>query len=236
MAFFNKDRYSKPGPGIEKDAPPKKGLVLFFSIAGRELFGLFKLNLLFLLFCIPIVTIPAALTAMSRITLHMVRDENYFMWQEFWETFKKEFFKSLAAGALLATVLLLSWLSIQFYTLRLSQSMFFYILLALSWLLLLLSMMAGFYLFPMIALMDFPLKTSIQNSFLLVMARLPANLAALAANVFLIFLMVGFFPFTVPLVFVVFFAMLNLIAVFCAYSGMEKHVISSDHPVQEEKP
>lgn len=227
MAFF-KDRYSKPGPGIEKDEPKKTGVALFFSILGREFFSLFKLNLLFLLFSIPIVTIPAALTAMSKITLHMVRDENYFMWSEFWETWKKEFLKSLGAGALLVVLIGLSIISIQFYTLNTSQNMLVYVPLALSWLLCFLGIVAGFYIFPMIALMNFPLKTSIKNSFLLVMVRLPYNLLVLAIIIVVGFLMVAFFPLTVPLLFVALFAILNLIAVFCAYSGMEKYVISSD--------
>lgn len=89
MGLFNS--YTKPGPGIPKDAPPKKGLRLFFDVLTREFFELVKLNLLYLLFCIPIVTIPAATTALCRITLTMIRDQNHFLWNDFFTAFKREF-------------------------------------------------------------------------------------------------------------------------------------------------
>ena len=64
----------KDTPGIAKDAPQKKGFARYFEILWREFFPLIKLNLLFIISCLPIVTIPAALTAMNRITVTMVRD------------------------------------------------------------------------------------------------------------------------------------------------------------------
>ena len=53
--------FAKNGPGIDKDAPPKTGLALFIDIYRREWWNIFKLNLLFLLFCIPVVTIVITL-------------------------------------------------------------------------------------------------------------------------------------------------------------------------------
>ena len=45
--------YSKPGPGVDKDAPKKKGFFLYFEIFRRKFFKLIQANLLFFLCSIP---------------------------------------------------------------------------------------------------------------------------------------------------------------------------------------
>ena len=72
--FFRHD-YSTPGPGIEKDAPEKTGVSRFVEILQLECVTLFQLNLLFLLTCLPVVTIPLALYAMNQVVRRMVLDQ-----------------------------------------------------------------------------------------------------------------------------------------------------------------
>lgn len=50
--FFD---YTKPGPGIPKDAPPKPQIVVFFGIYTRKFWNLIKINLMFNLFNLPAV-------------------------------------------------------------------------------------------------------------------------------------------------------------------------------------
>lgn len=80
--------YEKEGPGIPKDAPKKAGLALFIQILAREWWELAKLNLLIVLFCLPIVTIPAAHAAAMRIGVSMVRDRNVYLLKEYWQAFR----------------------------------------------------------------------------------------------------------------------------------------------------
>jgi uncharacterized membrane protein YesL len=51
--FFGLFDYSKPGPGVPKDAPPKAPILLFFELLQRKFWNLVKLNLMFNLFNIP---------------------------------------------------------------------------------------------------------------------------------------------------------------------------------------
>ncbi len=64
--FFRHD-YSTPGPGIQKDAPEKTGVARFVEILQLECVTLFQLNLLFLLTCLPVITIPLALFALNQV-------------------------------------------------------------------------------------------------------------------------------------------------------------------------
>ena len=89
----------KDRPDLERSAIRKRGFVGYMDMLWREFFELLKLNLLFVLSCVPIITIPAALTAMHRITSVMVRDENHFLWPDYWKAFRRDFWKSLGGGA-----------------------------------------------------------------------------------------------------------------------------------------
>lgn len=47
--------YTKEGPGIPKDAPPKSRFVIFFEVLARKFWKIVRVNLLFLLFNIPAI-------------------------------------------------------------------------------------------------------------------------------------------------------------------------------------
>ena len=47
--------YTKEGPGIPKDAPPKSRFVIFFEVLGRKFWKIIRVNLLFGLFNIPAI-------------------------------------------------------------------------------------------------------------------------------------------------------------------------------------
>ncbi len=82
-------RFLHEGPGIPKDAPKKHGLALFGQIVVREAWDMFKLNLLIVVFSLPIITIPATHAAATRICISMVRDENTYLWRDFWQAFRR---------------------------------------------------------------------------------------------------------------------------------------------------
>lgn len=53
--FFGFFDYTKPGPGVNKDEPPKPRIVVFFEILSRKFWNLVKLNMMFFLFNIPAI-------------------------------------------------------------------------------------------------------------------------------------------------------------------------------------
>lgn len=50
--FFGLFDYNKPGPGVRKDEPEKKGLARYFDILGKRIWKMVALNFLYLLFSI----------------------------------------------------------------------------------------------------------------------------------------------------------------------------------------
>ena len=55
----------------------------FFKVLYENLFELVQLNFLWILSCLPLVTIPAACTAACRISLRMLQQEDYRLEKNF---------------------------------------------------------------------------------------------------------------------------------------------------------
>ena len=65
--FLGFGNYEKPGKGVGKNEREKKRFFQFFDLFFRKLGRLVQLNLLYILFCIPVVTIGPATAAMTKI-------------------------------------------------------------------------------------------------------------------------------------------------------------------------
>lgn len=68
MGLFSPN-YNKPGPGVEKDAPPKPRFFVFFEVFQRKFWNLIKVNLMFSIFNFPALVIAffASLIFMQKL-------------------------------------------------------------------------------------------------------------------------------------------------------------------------
>ena len=112
--FFRKD-YARPGPGIDPNEPEKTGFARFFQIIGLECVTLLKLNLLFLLCCIPVLTIPPALFAMHQVVRKMVLDQPVDCFYHYRTAFRRRLGRSYIAFLLTAAPLAASGYGAFFY-------------------------------------------------------------------------------------------------------------------------
>lgn len=96
---------TREGPGVPRNAPPKRGLALLADVIRREWWMLLQLNLLYIVFALPVVTLPAAQVAASRICAAMLEDRNVYLLRDFWETFRDRFVRATLAGAVGAATL-----------------------------------------------------------------------------------------------------------------------------------
>ena len=71
----------------------------FSQIMGR-VFDLMMLNIIFLIMCIPIVTIGANFTAMYYVTLKMIKNEETYIFRTYWKSFRENFKQATEAMVL----------------------------------------------------------------------------------------------------------------------------------------
>ncbi|MCZ7853681.1 hypothetical protein O9X99_15780 [Agrobacterium salinitolerans] len=81
--------WTREGAGIDKNAPPLTGVALFLDIVKREWWEMVKLNLLFIIASLPVVTMPAAMLATARISVSFANDENTYLLRDFLEALRK---------------------------------------------------------------------------------------------------------------------------------------------------
>lgn len=72
---------------LEKGTDTRNPIIKFFEHFGE----LFVLNLIFILACIPVITIGAAVTALLTMTNKMIRAEDGNIWEGFWKAFRSNF-------------------------------------------------------------------------------------------------------------------------------------------------
>lgn len=97
LESFGQRRFMKEGAG---KPVPERGAGRFFVILGTNIWKLLSLNLLFVLFSLPVVTLPAALIAQNHVCVQLVRRGYVLLWQEFWDEFRRSFLRSLPLGLL----------------------------------------------------------------------------------------------------------------------------------------
>ena len=151
----------------------------FWSFMSRVA-DLVILNLLWLLFCIPVFTIGASTAAMYRVTLNMVRGEGGGVVRSFWASFKLNF----KQGVLLFLILLIPTLLVT-YELWLylsgvvAQSIWMGVVFCFPALLV---SLIGAYIYPLLAQFDNSIKNMLKNACLLAIGNLPYSVVMAALN------------------------------------------------------
>lgn len=137
------------------------------------------LNLLFLISCIPLITIPAAVTAMYACTLKLAGGEG-FEGKWFWNSFRRDFKTSLQIGLLIGAAGILLFIDGHVLTRYFSgvHSIFRYILYVLAFLLLCTASFA----FPLAAQFENTCVQHLKNGALLALRHFPKTLVVLALN------------------------------------------------------
>lgn len=216
--------YLKEGPGIEKDAPPKTGLALFFEILVREFWQLLKLNLLFVICALPLVTFGAARAALSRCTVNMVRDVPNDVWYDFRQELKKDFPRNTVLGLIELFVIgvFLLLLSLPGVLGNTAVCVVLFALAAVG------ALVLG-YLWPMLVAVDVPLRAAVKNAAVLALAFPQHSLPTLAVTLLLYGLSFWMFPLSMPLVLFVPFGMGSFVTSFAAWSDIRRLVIRQNN-------
>ena len=147
-----------------------------FRITER-LINLVVLNLLYLVFCIPIITIGPATTALHYVTLKYAADEEDRVWAPFIHSFKQNFKQGVAVG-LITTILgaYLAWDMYLIYQMVNSGQAFDKVVLVLVSLACIAFLMMKAYIYPLLARYNNTLKQMFKTALVLAIRHLPATL------------------------------------------------------------
>ena len=209
MGLFS-NMYTKEGPGVRKDQPPKKGAARFFEIVFRDYGHLLKLNFLFLLCCLPMLVVVLfgilfrqylgmlliafllflpcamlvgiAMTCLHGLTVKTVRDEPCFLWHEFKKCWKANWKQSIPAGLIFCTLLAMECIAAWYYFFTSAESN--PVLIAFVSFSVLMLVVCWLFTTLQMLFLDMPLAGMLRNSLLILFGyakrTLPAGLITIA--------------------------------------------------------
>ena len=146
------------------------------SFLGRVT-DVFILNIIFIITCIPIVTIGPALTALYTVTLKMVKSEDAYIFKSYFIAFKKNFKIGLFAWLIMLALLVV--LGIDYRIVTTLGGDLSNVLTIVFLALMIMCFLVTLYLFPYIARFENTLKVSFKNAVLIMLASVPWTLLLL---------------------------------------------------------
>ena len=185
------------------------------------------LNILFVICCLPVITIGDAVTAMFYVTLKMARNEESYITRSFFKSFKQNFLQAvgiwliflLAGGILAADYYIVSGrigVMMGSGTMRdvmqvLLIAVFVFYLFALT------------FVFPLLSKFDNTVRNTIKNAFLMSIRHFPVTLACIAIAV-VIALLIIYFPIMMMLSIFILFSMTAYISSFMFVKVFDRYI------------
>lgn len=229
--FFSPKRWNREGPGTPA---PQSGAALYFYLLRTYFWRFFWMNWLFLISCIPIITIPAALTAMDRVMVKLIRERCVLFWEEYKTEFRRSFLKSLPMGVLFGAFLVVSY---YFLSLGLTNQQNAYGMLfnGLGLCIVVIGCTWGSYAFVMLAALELPLGTLLRNAWYLTLLGGKTTLAIMGILVFSGVFLLALFPFSLFLVAIGWVTVAQYSICWFAYSQVEDRIIAPYERQQRER-
>lgn len=197
-----------------------------FVTLWREVYTLIKANLCFLLFCLPVVTIPAALTALHGICVDAVRGEKCRVMRTFLKTIRHQFFQSWGVFGILGVLEFVSAYGAWFYF-RQGNPVTGVLGLFMTAVAVIVLLMIP-YSFCMLARVDLTLKKVLKNAFLLVFLNLKFSICAGVLCLALLVVQLLWWLYLIPLILLIGLALTAYIGTYFSLFGLQKYVLTEE--------
>lgn len=223
------------GSGVSKNAGQKKPFFRFWELFFSKFWKFFQINLIYFLFCLPVVTIGPATAAMTAIMRNFYLEKPQFIFHDFKKEFKKNFKQALPIGLLDLLAIALGVFAILFYASHPDMDTTATVLYVLCLVGVALIIMMSFYIYPQIVALDLKLGQIVVNSLLLVFLNPVGDIITFACFFGYAALIWFFWLFVVFLTPIVPFAWLCFISFFCCYPTIQRVLINPYYEKTGEK-
>ncbi len=229
MGLFND--YMREGKGIKNEIDTRPRLIVFFDILFRKFWNLILVNLLFVLACIPVITIGPAIAGMTKILRNYAREEHAFIWGDFWETFKSNFLKAMLIGIIDFVISFIIIFDLYMYIALNASPILRIAALALMFITATIFIFMNYYIFPMLITFRLTFKQLIKNAFIFAWIGFWRNMLVTIIIAGLTALAVLYIAtFGILYLALIYFSLCGLIINFATYPLIKKHMIDGYDP------
>ena len=212
-------------PSSPREPLEKRRFFVFIDVLFHKFWKLIGLNFLFLLSCIPVVTIGPALCAMAYVNRNFSIGKPLFLISDYWETLRKNWKQGFIYGLFFCGSLGLVGMAIALCIQYTAHNPLFQIPLCLCWAVIGELIIVNFYAPLMIVTLDLSLWDILKNAFILSLVALRINLITLFLVGNLLLACLYFYPYSAFFVITILPAFLSLVSSFNSYPIVEKFLI-----------
>ncbi len=148
-------------------------------------FDLILLNANFLISCIPIFTIGAAISALYNTAIKLVRKEDVYIMNNYWKAFRSSFKQGTVLGLVLVFLCIFFTADLYIIYVILDPSLEF--LQFPVWLLIFIVISIMIYAFPLLSLYQNTMKQTIKNAILISISNMPVTIFIVFLHVALLY-------------------------------------------------
>lgn len=171
----------------------------FFAVMDK-LANIFWLNILFVVCCIPIVTIGASTTALFYVTMKMVKNEDCYITKSFFHSFRQNFKQATGIWLLAMVVSIIFVLDLQI--LQTGDLPINKIIMVIVMAMSVIFIFVMTYIFPLLSRFDNTVKHTIKNSLLISIRHFPWTILLIVC-IILPFVLAYFITYLIPVVILV---------------------------------
>ena len=205
----------------------------YWELFFRKFWTFFLINMVYFLFCIPIITFGPATTALTAMMRNIYLERPQFIFSDFKDLFKMNFKKSFLIGIIDVIMIELAVFLFVFWNLFIGEE-YRAVQMALIFAEALFLMM-NFYIYPQIAALDLPMHAILKNSAIIMFLNPVGEFIVLALFAGYTALLRAFTIFVAPLTPFVPLAWLAFTVVFCCYPTIQKVLIEPYYEARGEK-
>ncbi|MBQ3210707.1 MAG: DUF624 domain-containing protein [Oscillospiraceae bacterium] len=222
MGLFS-GKFEKEGAGLPM---PEGGPARYFSLLFSNIWKLMGANVLFVLFSLPLITLPAALCALNRVCILIYKNGSCYLWQDFVGEFRASFLRSLLPALLFLALLFAGYyfmsLGLTNAALPLWSTIFwaigiFFVLAGLGW---------GGYFFVLVAMLEQENRNVLKNARLLCMISPGKALMAALTVIGGAALTAAFMPLSIFLVLLIIPAIVQYTVSYLVYELAEDYILT----------
>jgi len=184
------------------------------------------LNIIFIIYCIPLVTIGPAFAALTSITMSMIQRKHIYILSDFHEAFKTNWKQSLACSFIVGLIFTLLYIALLFYFRFAHEKPIFYVIFSICLSITILFGLACMYIYPLITTVSLSIKNIFKNSLFLSIVCLKNTLLGTLVYVLILGINIFFFPYTFPLFLIFTFSLLSFISSFTSWPGIKKFIVN----------
>lgn len=206
------------------ESTKSSGLARYIESFFSNLMSFFVVNILFLLSCIPIITVGPALVALSRISCLAIQQKNISPIKDYWHAFKHNIKQGLILSFSFCPLLALFLYLFFMYLNMVFNNIFALLSLCVTGIFLLMLICITQYLFPLVACMNASVPALLKDSFILCFTGWQYTAFSAFSSLTIFIAGVLLLPKSLPLFVFIYFSFVNYNSCFFSWKIIDRYI------------